>query len=161
VTKAMKSLTVKQIARTFGLVGLTAAFAWALAGCTGPGQASRGAAQKEQQASQEKGASGIEVVRIGRAVNGMMLDLRYRITDFARAREALKQNTPLSIIEQSSGRVLSVSEGSLGKLRNLPQNDNPGNVYWTFFVNPGGAVQAGAAVTLKIGELQIKDLTVQ
>lgn len=133
-----------------------------LSACKGPQQAIMDAESGEKSILSHTEAHGIRVVRIGHAVNGMMLDLRFRITDFERASEVLKQNTPLSIVDQATGRVLTVAEsGNVGKLRNVPQRDDSSKVYWMFFVNAGAAVKAGSLVTLVIGDVQIRDIIVE
>jgi hypothetical protein len=133
-----------------------------LSACKGPQQAIMNTESGEKSISSQMEVHGIKVVRIGHAVNGMMLDLRFRITDFERASEVLKQNTPLSIVDQATGRVLTVAEsGKVGKLRNVPQRDDSSKVYWMFFVNAGGVVKAGSLVTLVIGDVQIRDIIVE
>lgn len=133
-----------------------------LPACTGPRQAIQGPVPQENKVSTGMEAHGIKVVRIGHAVNGMMLDLRYRITDFELARKVLKQNTPLSIVDQATGKVLAIAESdTVGRLRNVPQNEDSSKVYWMFFVNPGGAVRPGSTVSLVIGDVQIRGITVE
>lgn len=107
-------------------------------------------------------AQGIEVIRIKPTKNGMMLDLRYRVTDPELAREMIKQTTPLSLVDQASGDVLPVPNmAKVGKLRNVPNSDDTKKVYWVFFNNPGGLVKAGSKVTLNIGDVKIKDINVE
>jgi len=141
---------------------LTALVVMILSACTGQQQAVQRTTSQVNQVLSKLEAHGIQVVRIGHAVNGMMLDLRYRITDFEQAREVLKQNTPLSIVDQATGKVLAVAEsGKVGKLRNVPQSDDQSKVYWMFFNNTGGVVKAGGSVTLVIGDVQIRGITVE
>ena len=149
-----------KIARRLAVIGALSVLS--LTSCMGPRHIGTEIASRENQIPQGMEAHGIKVVRIGHAVNGMMLDLRFRITDFERAREVLTQNTPLSIVDQATGRVLSVAEaGTVGKLRNVPQHDDSGKVYWMFFVNAGGVVKPGSMVTLVIGNVQVRDIRVE
>ena len=156
----MKTLSAHAI--TKGLRRGTALLLTAvLAACAGPRQA---ALTDNLVARQPAGkeSNGIEIVRMGHAASGMMLDLRYRITDFAKASTLLKQGTPLSVLDQGSGRVLTVAQsGTVGKLRSVPQKDDAKTVYWMFFVDAGGYVQPGSSVTLKIGAVEIKDIRVE
>lgn len=158
----MRTFCKERTKTVAGRAALTLLVSVTLSACSGPMPAVQGQASQENQVSSKKGSNGIEVIRIGHAVNGMMLDLRYRITDFALARQVLKQNTPLSIVDQATGTVLAVAKsGKVGALRNVPQNDDPGKVYWMFFANTGGLVKAGGSVTVVIGDVRIKDLTVE
>ena len=107
-------------------------------------------------------ANGIEVVRIKPAANGMMLDLRYRVIELEKAREMIRQTTPITLIDQASGTILSIPNmAKVGKLRNLPNSDDTWKIYWIFFGNPDGMVKTGSKVTLVIGDVQIKDIIVE
>jgi hypothetical protein len=107
-------------------------------------------------------ANGIEVVRIRPALDGLMLDLRYRITDEAKATATLQRNTPLFLIDQATGEVLQVPNmAKVGRMRNVPNKDEAGKLLWIFFGNPGGAVKTGSTVTFVIGDVKIKDITVE
>jgi hypothetical protein len=133
-----------------------------VSGCAGPRHEMHGIASAEQQAPSKWEANGIRVERIKPAVNGLMLDLRYRITDPEKARELVKKSTPLSLVDQASGKVLPVPDlAKVGKLRSVPNADDMGKVYWVFFNNPGGSVKPGNKVTLHVGDVQIKDITVE
>jgi hypothetical protein len=130
--------------------------------CAGPRQETQNTASPGQDAPAKQETNGIEVVRIQQAVNGLMLDLRYRVTDSEKARKLLLQTTQLSLVDQASGTVLPVPNmANIGKLRNIPNSDDTKKVYWIFFNNPGGMVKPGSKVTLTIGNVKIKDITVE
>jgi hypothetical protein len=89
-----------------------------------------------------------------------MLDFRYRVLDDEKAAPLFVRQTKPYLQHQASGKVLAVPEtAKLGPLRNsdMPQ---AGRIYWMFFANPGGLVQAGDRVSLSIGEFHA-DLTVE
>jgi hypothetical protein len=131
-------------------------------GCSGQRQEMQNTASPEQQVAAKWEAHGIQIVRVQPAVKGLMLDLRYRVTDPEKARELLKQTTPLSLVDQASGAVLPVPNmAKVGKLRAIPVSDDTQKVYWVFFNNPGGMVKTGSKVTLVIGDVKIKDITVE
>lgn len=116
--------------------------------------------QKQMTSSRE--ASGIKVDRISYAVGGMKLDLRYRVTDIKKAQQILTNKTPLALIDQASGSVLGVPNmPKVGKLRQLPNQNETWRVYWMMFDNPGALVKRGGKVTLVIGDVKIKDITVE
>ncbi len=133
-----------------------------LAGCAGSRGDLQGASSDGKQGPGKWEARGIEIVRIKPTKNGLMLDLRYRVTDPETARSAIKQTTTLSLVDQASGTVLPVPNmAKVGKLRNVPNSDDTTKVYWVFFNNPGALVKSGSKVTLNIGDVKIRDIDVE
>jgi hypothetical protein len=117
---------------------------------------------RQQQMSSAHEASGIKVLRVSYAVGGMKLDLRYRVTDSKKAQQVFTNETPLSLIDQATGRVLGVPNmPKVGKLRQIPNQNEAWRVYWVMFDNPGALVRRGGKVTLVIGDVKIKDLVVE
>lgn len=107
-------------------------------------------------------ASGIRVVKISPTVGRQMLDLRYRITDVEQAGRILKQNTPISLVDQTSGKTLPVPDlAKVGKLRSIPNKVDAGRLFWIFFNNSDGVVNPGSKVTLVIGNVAIRDIVVE
>jgi hypothetical protein len=116
----------------------------------------------QKQMSSAHAASGIQVVRVSYAVGGMKLDLRYRVTDLKKARQIFTNETPLALIDQATGTVLGVPNmPKVGKLRQIPNQDETWRVYWIMFDNPGALVRRGGKVTLSIGDVRIKDINVE
>lgn len=119
----------------------------------------------EEQAPKNANASlletwGIEIVGIRLAAQGHMVDFRYRVVDPAKAASLFARKTKPYLMDQESGKVLSVPRtAKVGPLRssNQPQ---PGKVYWMFFGNPR-VVEAGSKVTVVIGEFKAENLTVE
>ena len=112
--------------------------------------------------SSARDAGGIRVERITYAVGGMKLDLRYRVTDIKKARQTLTEKTSLALIDQATGSVLGIPNmPKVGKMRQLPTQDESWRVYWMMFDNPGVLVKRGGKVTLVIGEVRIKDIIVE
>ncbi len=154
----MKTTFVKSIICTAALT----LSALALSGCAGPQREISGTASPDAPAPAQWEANGIKIESIKPIVAGMKLDLRYRVTDPDKARNFLKQTTPLSLIDQASGMVMTVpNTPTVGKLRNVPNGENTGRIYWMLFDNPGGQVKHGSKVTLVIGDVRIKDITVE
>jgi hypothetical protein len=142
------------------MVALLAALV-AIPGCAGPRQ-EMATAMPGQKPHLKWEAYGIEVVRIKPALDGLMLDLRYRITDEAKAMATLQRNTPLSLVDQATGEVLQVPNmAKVGRMRNVPGPNDAGKLLWIFFGNPGGVVKTGSKVTFVIGDVKIKDITVE
>lgn len=106
--------------------------------------------------------NGIKVVRIGRAMNGTMLDLRYRITDLAKAEKILTRQARMELIDQQSGTVLTVPNmPKVGKLRQVPNKETQDRLFWVFFNNSDMRVKRGDKVTLKIDGLTIENIVVE
>ena len=149
--------------RTVACLVLAAFSLSTLSGCAGrQRQEMQDSSAPGKRAASKWEANGIEVVRIKPAANGMMLDLRYRVIDREKAREMIKQSTPITLIDQASGTMLPIPNmAKVGKLRNLPNSDDTWKLYWIFFSNTGGIVKPGSKVTLTIGDMQIKDITVE
>ena len=125
-----------------------------------PFQTLSAAIQKQLSSAQD--ASGIKVVRVTYAVGGMKLDLRYKVTDLKKAQQILTNKTPVSLIDQATGKVLKVPNmPKVGKLSQSPTQNETWRVYWMMFDNPGVLVKKGGKVTLVLGDVKIKDIIVE
>lgn len=125
-----------------------------------PFQTVSASVQKQLNSSRESG--GIKVERVTHAVGGMKLDLRYRVTDIIKARQVLTDKTALALIDQATGTVLGVPNmPKVGKMRQIPSQDETWRVYWMMFDNPGALVKRGGRVTVVIGDIRIKDIIVE
>jgi len=125
-----------------------------------PFSAISAALQKQMSSAHE--ASGIKVERVTYAVGGMKLDLRYRVTDIEKAKKVFTNGTALSLIDQATGKMLEVPNmPKIGKLRQIPNQNEAWRVYWIMFDNPGALVRRGGKVTLVIGDIKIKDIIVE
>ena len=125
----------------------------AIAGATVPGEMSREQSMKEKW--------GIEITSIRMAVDGNMVDFRYRVLDAKKAKTLFVRANKPYLIDQASQKVLAVpSIGKVGPLRtsNKPQE---GRIYWMFFGNKGGLVKPGSKVTVTIGDFRVENLVVQ
>jgi hypothetical protein len=132
-----------------------------LAGCAGdPGK--RPPSTLDQAASSQWEAQGIKVEFIRVTAGGRFLDMRYRVTDPAKAGQVLKRDTRLELTDQATGTVLAVPNmAKVGKLRQLPGKKEDSRIYWAFFDNHGGLVKPGGKVALTIGALRISDISVE
>lgn len=111
---------------------------------------------------QKKEASGILVERLSLSASGIMVDMRYRITDLEKAQKVLNRTSKLQMVDQKSGAILPVPDmAKIGKLRQLPKTNEPTRVYWMFFRNTGGVAKKGSKLTLFLGGVNIKDLVVE
>lgn len=119
------------------------------------------AVPKEISAEQSmKEKWGIEITSIRMAVDGHMVDFRYRVLDAEKAKTLFVRANKPYLIDQASQKVLAVpSIGKVGPLRtsNKPQE---GRIYWMFFGNKGGLVKPGSKVTVTIGDFRVENLVV-
>lgn len=103
---------------------------------------------------------GIEVTSLRMAVDGHMVDFRYRVLDAEKAETLFVRANKPYLTDQASQKVLAVpSMGKVGPLRtsNKPQE---GRIYWMFFGNKGKLVKPGSKVTVTIGDFRVENLVV-
>ena len=104
---------------------------------------------------------GIEITSVRMSAGGHMIDFRYRVLDAEKAASLFVRSNKPYLIDQKSEKVLSVPNmGKVGPLRN---SNKPieGRIYWMFFGNSGGYVQAGSLVTVTIGDFRVENIVVQ
>lgn len=104
---------------------------------------------------------GIEITSIRMAVDGHMIDFRYRVLDTKKAKTLFVRANKPYLTDQASKKVLAVP--NLGKIGPLRTSNNPqkGRIYWMFFGNRGGLVKPGSKVTITIGDFHVENLVVQ
>ena len=135
-------------------VALLLALLVVMSGCAGQGKSVDQARQMEEK-------WGIEITQLHLTANGYMVDLRYRVLDTAKAKELfVRKNKPM-LIDQKSGKVLTVPNmGKIGPLRNsnVPKQ---GKIYWMFFNNMSGLIHSGSTVSVVIGAFRAENLVVR
>lgn len=108
------------------------------------------------------GEWGIEVVALYPAVNGRVLDLRYKVLDVARAAKLPDEPGSIYLIDQATGQKTALPNSP--KTGSIPQNRQKletGRTYSLSFPNPGGQFKSGSKLTLVMGGLRADNLTVQ
>ena len=104
---------------------------------------------------------GIEITSLRMAAANHMVDFRFRVLDAKKAGPLFVRQTKPYLLDQKTGKVLAVpNTAKIGPLRNsnTPQE---GRIYWMFFGNHTGLVQAGNKVTVVIGEFKVENLVVE
>lgn len=105
---------------------------------------------------------GIHIEGVRHAAAGYMLDFRYRVVNAQRAAMLIHPRLRPYLVDQQTGRQYVVPTiGRVGPLRQTRAKVEAGRTYFVFFANPGRAVAQGAKVSVVMGDLVIKDLTVQ
>ena len=104
---------------------------------------------------------GIEITALRMTARNHMVDFRFRVLDAKKANPLFVRRTKPYLLDQKTGKVLAVpNTAKIGPLRNsnTPQE---GRIYWMFFGNQTGLVQAGNKVTVVIGEFKVENLVVE
>lgn len=108
---------------------------------------------------------GIEIVALRTTMQGMMVDLRYKVLDAAKAASLLDLNTKAWLDVKKNGARLGVPHSvKVGELRQstAAKKIKEGRDYFILFGNPGARyVSSGDEVTLVIGDMTVESLTVQ
>jgi len=117
--------------------------------------------QQKKMSLEEQWGVKVESLRISAA--GNLLDFRYRIIDPEKASYLVDRSNKPYLIDQASGRVLSVpTTAKVGPLRQtvrygLPQKDK---IYFILFGNPH-VIKPGDKVTVVIGEFKAENIIVE
>ncbi len=117
--------------------------------------------QQKKISIEEQWGVKIESLRISGV--GNLLDFRYRIIDPEKATHLVDRRNKAYIIDQASGKVLSVpTTAKVGPLRQtvrygLPKKDR---IYFILFGNPH-VMKSGDKVTVVIGDFKVKDLVIE
>jgi hypothetical protein len=122
----------------------------ACAGCAAPPPP--GNAGQPDQAGLEQ-SLGIAVHGLHLSAHGYILDLRYRVTDPAKAASLLDSKRKVQLLDPRRGAALGVPESPvIGPMRQTARNHvlYRDRDYFVLFVNPGHAVQAGETVQLAL-----------
>lgn len=93
----------------------------------------------------------LETLRVSAA--GTMLDLRYRVTDPARAKRIIHRAMEPYVREPQGGVLTVPRMAKVGALRQAPAALEADRVYFILFANPGRRVKPGDRVEVVIGEL--------
>ena len=106
---------------------------------------------------------GVKIESLRMSANGNLLDFRYRIIDPEKASHLVDRRNKAYMIEQASGRVLSVpTTAKVGPLRQtvrygLPKKDR---VYFILFGNPH-VIKPGDIVTIVVGDFKAENVVVE
>lgn len=109
-----------------------------------------------------RGILGIEVESLRLSAAGMVVDMRYRVLDAAKAQAVHKKGITISLIDEATNSVLKVpSPAYVGPLRQRAERIQEGKTYFMLFANGGRVVKSGNRVTLVLGDVRIPGLTVE
>jgi hypothetical protein len=141
-------MNIKTLRSTLALLAALAA-----AGCAVPAAAPAVAAD-----------TGIEIRGLHLSAHGAILDLRYRVSDKAKAAPLLDAKKKIYLVDELRHARLGVPESPvIGGMRQTSRNHvvYTDRDYFILFVNPGRAVRAGDHVQLAVDGRNIARLTVE
>ncbi len=108
-----------------------------------------------------QGAPVLAIDSVHMSAAGMLIDLRYRVIDPARAQRALGPKIRPKLIDERTGIEMSVpTTAKLGSLRQTQGQQRSGRSYFVLFVNTA-RVAPGSRVRAELGELVFPHLLVQ
>lgn len=117
----------------------------------------------EQRAKEIADTLGVELISLRLTAAGYMIDFRFRVLDVEKANVFFDSRIkPLLLVEKSHAKLPVPMAEKVGALRttNRGKNIKPNKNYYIVFGNPDAHVKSGEKVTMLLGDVQIKDLTV-
>ena len=92
---------------------------------------------------------GIQMTLVAVTAGGGLIDIRFRVTDAAKAADLFKpENLPAVIVPDSGVTIRPPDPPDPGKLTD-------GQIYFLLYPNSGGAVRPGSKVVLSFGDLRL------
>lgn len=129
------------------------------AGCAAPGAAPPAAHNGTALA-----AYGVDVRGLHLSAHGYVLDLRYRVSDPARAARLLDGGRKVELVDAARQARLGVPQSPvIGSMRQTSRNHAvyTDRDYFILFVNPGRAVKPGDTLELAVDGERLGALTVR
>jgi len=143
------------LAATFVLVALGVALAGCAASSTDQATPSATTASQVSQPANATAADledrfGIQMTLVAVTAGGGLIDIRFRVTDAAKAADLFKPESLPAVIVPDSGVTIKPPEPpDPGKLTD-------GQIYFLLYPNSGGAVKPGSKVILSFGDLRLE-----
>jgi len=160
LSRAFSRLGGNQMAATsVAAIVAMAATLLCLAGCANTGGKLAGATAGKGAGASAGAALTIDSLHMSAA--GTLIDLRYRVVDAERARQALGPRVRPRLIDEASGIEMAVpNTAKLGSLRQTQGTQREGRTYFVLFVN-SARIGPGSRVTAELGELRFQHLLVE
>jgi hypothetical protein len=104
---------------------------------------------------------GVQIQSLDLTAAGYMLDLRYKVTDAAKAQPLFDRRVKPRLTDEKTGAVMAVPvPPKTGALRSV--NDaREGRIYSMFFANPAHFIARFSRVTVTVGEFSVSGLVVR
>ncbi|MEJ5375944.1 MAG: hypothetical protein WHX93_05150 [bacterium] len=104
---------------------------------------------------------GVEIQSIRVTAAGGFLDLRFKVLDPQGASFLLDPSVGVHLVHEPTGKVLTVAQSKLGRLRQRAGKPELGREYFILFRNSGGIVGVGQKVSLEVGGCKMEGLEVK
>ena len=147
-----RDASVRRTTRRGPLV-LVVALTLALGAACGSGEAGREQPEPSGAAALEE-RYGIRITLVAVTAGGGLVDLRYQVTDAAKAAQVLGPGAVApTLIAEDSGKTLPAPQQA-------PEEARPetGQTYFILYPNAENSVKPGAAVTVVIGDVRVEHL---
>lgn len=102
--------------------------------------------------------TGLEVRWVAESGDGGILDLRYRVVDEKKASAHKSHQSVPAIIDLASGEALATQW--MGHAHPV-YSFQPDRNYWMLFLNPGGMVERGDLVAVRLGHARLTGVQVR
>ena len=93
--------------------------------------------------------------------HGLILDLRYTVTDADKAAPALQRGKEAYAVHEQTGKVLPVAVTKLGPMRQTGVRPHENRAYSITFANAGKLIKPDDTITLIIGDFQEQGIKVE
>ena len=93
---------------------------------------------------------GIQMTLVAVTAGGGLIDIRFRVTDAAKAADLFKPENLPAVIAPDSGVTIKPPEPP------DPGQLTDGQIYFLLYPNSGGAIKPGSKVTLAFGDLRLE-----
>jgi len=101
---------------------------------------------------------GVRLLNVALTGNDGLIDVRYQVVDPYKALGLHDADSTPALIDEATGAILDrPGLHSDHKVRSL----RPGGTYYLLYQNNGGLLKPGSRITLKIGEVLLRHITVQ
>lgn len=101
--------------------------------------------------------SGVTITQLAVTGNGGLIDLRYQVVDANAATALHEESLPPALIDDQTGLVvhdLVMNHAHTGQF-------HQGETYYLVFENPDNWIRRGATVTVLLGPVEVRNVTVQ
>jgi hypothetical protein len=103
---------------------------------------------------------GIRILTLRPTAAGSMLDMRFQVVNPEKARPILDKGKKAFLLDQASGKALSVPVTKAGSWRQTTSKPEAGRIYFVLFGNPNKLVKENNKVTVVIGDFKKNDIVV-
>lgn len=105
--------------------------------------------------------TGIRITRIALVGGDGIVDVRFDVLDPDKAIEVHDDDSPLVLIDETDGSIISVSFHGKHSGGTTKTGLNAAATYYLLFANSGGALEHGEKVSVALGDVRLEHVPVQ